>query len=332
MRILMVTPAPPRSVHGNRVTALRWARLLRSLGHRVRVRQDDDGSPTDLLIALHARRSAAAIRRVRAERSGVPVVLALTGTDLYPSLAEAGVDPDVLAAADRLVVLQPLALDQLPVRLRDRARVIYQSAGPLAVQQPEPDRSARQRMAERATAAGEGSAVALLAHLRPVKDPLLPARAVRLLPPSSSMRVCHAGAVIDPALGERAAAETRTNSRYTWLGALPPARARSLLAASRALVHPSRHEGGANVVSEALALGVPVLATRIPGTVGILGPDHPGYFPVGDPAALADLLTSVERDAGFYDELRRHCAALRPLTSPSREQASWQALLAELSG
>lgn len=326
MRILLVTPAPPRSVHGNRMTALRWARLLRALGHRVRVREDDDGSPADLLIALHARKSAEAIRRVRAGRPDVPVVLALTGTDLYPSLAENGVDPGILAAADRLVVLQSLALDQLSDRLRDRARVIYQSVDPTTAQDPEPDQAPDQSAIQPA----DGFAVTQLAHLRPVKDPLLPAAAVRLLPASSSVRVLHAGAVISPELGERAAEETRTNPRYTWLGALPPARARKLLASSRALVLPSRHEGGANVVSEALAMGVPVLATRIPGTAGILGRDYPGYFPVGNPAALASLLTGVENDTGLYDELRRHCAALRPLTSPAREQASWQSLLAEL--
>lgn len=324
MRILLVTPAPPRTVHGNRVTALRWARLLRSLGHRVRVRQDDDGSPADLLIALHARRSAAAILRVRAKRPTIPVVLALTGTDLYPSLAEAGVDPGILAAADRLIILQPLALDQLPDPLRARTRVIYQSARSPSAQGLEQGRSARLPGRRQFT-------VALLAHLRPVKDPLLPARAMRLLPRSSLVRVTHAGAVIDPALGERAAAESHTNPRYTWHGALPPARARRLLAASSALVHPSRQEGGANVVTEALAMGVPVVATRIPGTVGILGPDYPGYFPVGDPAALANLLNDLEGDADRYGELRHRCEALRTLTDPARERASWQSLLGELN-
>jgi glycosyltransferase involved in cell wall biosynthesis len=220
-------------------------------------------------------------------------------------------------------VLQPLALDQLPGRLRARARVIYQSVDPSGAEDLEQDRAA--------VRSADGFTVAQLAHLRPVKDPLLPADAVRLLPESSSVRVLHAGAVIDPGLGERAAAENRANPRFTWLGALPPARARRLLASSRALVHPSRHEGGANVVSEALAMGVPVLATRIPGTVGILGRDYPGYFPVGDPAALASLLTAVEGDTGLYDELSRRCAALRLLTSPARERASWQSLLAELA-
>jgi putative glycosyltransferase (TIGR04348 family) len=318
MRILLVTPAPPRSYHGNRATALRWAGLLRSLGHRVSVRQAYHGEPADLLIALHAGKSADAVRRVRADHPSVPVVVALAGTDLYPTLASAGTDLAVLGAADRLVVLQSLALEQLPARLRDRARVIYQSAEPAADRKP---------------AAGDGFEVALLAHLRPVKDPLLPARASRLLPASSRVRIRHAGEVIDARLAERAATEDHANPRYTWLGGLPPQRARRLLGASSALVHPSRHEGGANVVSEALAAGVPVIASRIPGTVGILGADYPGYFPAGDAAALADLLDRAERNAGgLHDQLRRHCAALRPLADPRRELDAWRQLLTELAG
>jgi glycosyltransferase involved in cell wall biosynthesis len=181
--------------------------------------------------------------------------------------------------------------------------------------------------------ADAGFSVALLAHLRPVKDPLLPARAARLLPASSLIEVRHAGTVIDPALGEHAAAEDRANPRYTWLGELPRDRAMELLAASKALVHPSRHEGGANVVSEALAAGVPVIATRIPGTIGILGPGYPGYFPAGDAAALAGLLIRAERNTcGLYDQLRHSCAALRPLTDPKRELMAWRQLLAELTG
>ncbi|MGH9182278.1 MAG: hypothetical protein ACRDZ9_00360 [Acidimicrobiales bacterium] len=40
-----MTPAPPGSQHGNRVTALRWQRLLEELGHQVGVRESYDGEP-----------------------------------------------------------------------------------------------------------------------------------------------------------------------------------------------------------------------------------------------------------------------------------------------
>jgi len=85
MRICLVTPAPAHSYHGNRVTAVCWADILRGQGHEVAVAQDHLDQPADLLVALHARRSAESLRRFRARHADAPVVLALTGTDLYLS-------------------------------------------------------------------------------------------------------------------------------------------------------------------------------------------------------------------------------------------------------
>jgi glycosyltransferase involved in cell wall biosynthesis len=96
------------------------------------------------------------------------------------------------------------------------------------------------------------------------------------------------------------------------------------------LVLTSQLEGGANVISEALALGVPVVSSRIAGSLGLLGADYAGYFPVGDTQALADLLLRAETDAGFYDTLSAQCAQRRPLFEPARERQSWQELLREL--
>jgi glycosyltransferase involved in cell wall biosynthesis len=91
-------------------------------------------------------------------------------------------------------------------------------------------------------------------------------------------------------------------------------------------------EGGANVVSEALVAGVPVLASRIDGSVGLLGGDYPGYFPVGDTEVLAALLHRAETDAAFLTQLRRHCAARAPLFEPARELQSWHDALQQLTG
>ncbi|MBO0851176.1 MAG: hypothetical protein J2P20_17065, partial [Pseudonocardia sp.] len=203
MRIWLVTPAPAGGHHGNRVTAERWATILRGLGHHVQVETDYQDQPADLLVALHARRGAAALRRFRARYPHRPVVLALTGTDLYPALDQT--DIPVLELADRLVVLQPLATERVPAHLRDRVRVVFQSAPPPSAQPGRRDRFE----------------VVQLAHLRPVKDPLLVAAAARLLPDSSRIEISHAGAALDPELGELAAREDRDNPRYRWHGDLP---------------------------------------------------------------------------------------------------------------
>ena len=63
MRILLATPAPAHSRKGNRITALRWARLLKELGHQVAVAQEYNRQRCDLLVPLHARRSFSSIER-----------------------------------------------------------------------------------------------------------------------------------------------------------------------------------------------------------------------------------------------------------------------------
>src|SRR5262249_31824585 len=128
MNITLVTPAPPGSRKGNRVTALRWARLLRQLGHRVAVRQQYGGERCDPLIAPPARPSSAPGEAYRAARPGGPLVLALTGTDLYEDICTDPAARRALELSSRLVVLQPLGVEELPERLRGKARVIYQSA------------------------------------------------------------------------------------------------------------------------------------------------------------------------------------------------------------
>ena len=91
-------------------------------------------------------------------------------------------------------------------------------------------------------------------------------------------------------------------------------------------------EGGANVISEAIADGLPVIASRIDGSVGLLGPDYPAFFPVGGTEALASLMLRFEQDAAFYREQKARCAELQPLFRPERELDSWRQLIEEISG
>lgn len=297
------------------MTARRWATILRQLGHQVVVEQAFEGGRGDLLVALHARRSAPSIDRFRSAHPHAPIVLALTGTDVYHDIHVCDSARRSLEQADRYVVLQKLAVEKLPEHLRPRCRVIYQSA-----------------VAPRGTFAPARGVfdAAVLAHLRPVKDPLRAAAAARLLPADSTIRILHAGGTLDGADADEAHREAESNPRYRWLGDLPHWKALRMLARSRLLVLTSRDEGGANVVSEALACSVPIVSSDIPGSVGILGPDYPGYFAVEDTQALASILQRAERSDAFYAELDQACRRLRSLVDPAREQESWQALLRSL--
>jgi glycosyltransferase involved in cell wall biosynthesis len=220
-----------------------------------------------------------------------------------------------LEAATRLVALQPAAVEALPEVLRGRARVVYQSA--VSPRRP-PARSRRH------------FDVAVVAHLRPVKDPFRAEEAVRGLPERSRIRVLHVGGELEAGMAREARTRASRNPRYLWLGERPAWQARRVIAGSRLLVLSSLMEGGANVVSEAVVAGVPVLTSRIDGSLGLVGGGYPGLFPVGDTEALRSLLLRGERDAAFLRDLRARCRRLRALFAPTRERASWRRLLAEM--
>jgi len=316
VKIALVTPAPAQVHTGNRTTADRWARLLSELGNQVRVQKSWDGEECDLLIALHARRSFPAIQRFRQQHPLAPLVVALTGTDLYGDLEDSAEAMCSLEFASRIVVLQALGVEAVPESVRQKVRVIYQSAG--------------------SRFKAEGSEencfqVCQLAHLRAVKDPLRVAYAVRDLPAFSKIQVKHAGAMLDPDFAGQVGEEQRRNPRYQWLGPLAHEAAIALLSRSHVLVLASHLEGGANVVSEAIAVSTPVISSLIPGSVGILGTDYPGYSPVGNSLALREKLRRAESDDGFYRELQQRVARLHPLVSAARERETWGALLNELT-
>lgn len=305
-RILIISPAGPRDNNGNWQTASRWARFLHGHCH-VEVARDwsEQGPVPDLLIALHARRSAAAMAAFTARHPDRPSVLVLTGTDLYRDIA---IDANAQASlhhAHALVLLQPAGLALLPDPMQAKAHVIYQSAPSLRPHAPSPN--ARHRD------------ICMIGHLREEKDPLTFIRAASLVT-APGAHLLHIGGALDPALG--AAAEQAESPRYHWLGALPHAAARQRLKRCHAKAITSKMEGGANVIIEAVTSGVPVLASDISGNRGMLGEDYRGYFPPGDAAALARLIDRSIMDPDFDALLRRQCAARARLFAPTAEQAA----------
>lgn len=271
MRICIVTPAGPKLRNGNRVTAVRWSRLLQQLGHEVLVKESWGGEEPDVMIALHARRSHPSIRRYAAAHPGRPLIVSLTGTDLYRDIRSDEAARESLELATALIVLQEKGPEELEPRHREKARVVYQSAESIKRQPP----------------AKRYFDVCVIGHLRDEKDPFRAALAARLLPPASRIRVTHTGRPYDDEFAGSARLEASKNPHYRWLGEVLPWKARRVLARSRLLAQTSVMEGGANVVSEALASGVPATASDIPGNVGMLGEGYPGYYPVGDEEALA---------------------------------------------
>jgi putative glycosyltransferase (TIGR04348 family) len=311
-RVLLVTPAGRGSRSGNRVTALRWAAHLRRLGLRPRLSPQWQGEHCDLLIAIHAVKSADSVLAATAAMPTLRVVVLLAGTDVYPAFAPG---PATLAAIERaqvIVALQPEAAAMLPPTLRGKVRTIVQSA--VAVPSP---RTA-------------GFRACVLAHLRLVKAPLLPLAALRLLASDLPCELWLAGRAMEPGTADAVRAAVAADPRAHWVGELPRRQARQLLAGSQLCIVPSTAEGGANVVSEAIAAGTPLLASAVPGNLGLLGADWPGRFPPGDAAALAALWRRCITEPDFHALLADRTRQLLPMVDPARERAALGELLREL--
>lgn len=320
-RVLIVSPATAAANNGNWHTAARWAQMLQP-DCAVTIAQDWDGTPFDALLALHARRSATAIARWAqargADHDAPGLAVVLTGTDLYRDIQTDTQAQASLHLARVLVVLQEHGPEALPPSLRSKARVIFQSsASPTPL--PKPPSPLR---------------VVMVGHLRDEKMPQTLWEAARLLRGQGDITIDHIGGALDASLGDHAAVCMAQCPQYHWRGALHHEETLKSIAQAHVLVHTSRMEGGAHVVLEAVCSGTPVLASRIPGNVGMLGASYGGYFALGDAAALAQLLLRC-RDAlhtpgGFYTQLQHQCAQRVPLFAPEAEAAAVRALVHDL--
>ncbi|PAU82429.1 TIGR04348 family glycosyltransferase [Halovibrio salipaludis] len=308
MHITLITPAPRGSRAGNRATAERWAHLLRAAGHRPRIITEYDAEPTDLLVALHAWRSSESVRQYRAHAPTGPLIVALTGTDIYRFQQT---HPEAtrysMTEADALIGLHERVADDIPKEFHNRLHTIFQSAQPLPRRQP-PVQSRFD--------------VVVIGHLRDEKDSLRAARAARELPAESRPNVIQLGRAHNEQWQALAEQEARENPRFDWKGELPRWQVRRHMAKARLMVISSVMEGGANVVSEACVAGLPVIASDIPGNVGLLGPDYPGYYPVEDTGALRRQLLRAEREPAFLEALRAGVDNRAPLFRPEAEQAA----------
>lgn len=293
------------------MTAGRYARILRALGHRCRIAPAYAGEDVSCLVALHARKSARSVLAYRAAYPRRRIILVLTGTDVYRDIRRSRTAVRAMEAADVLVTLQPEAIRELPRRLRPKSRAIIQSAP-------------RKRHVRRRDGVLR---ICVLGHVRAEKDPMRAAFALRELDSSMPVEVLHAGAILAPRYERALESEMRRNPRYRYLGELPRAKALALLAGSDLLVQSSRMEGGANTVCEAIACGTPVLASRIPGNTGILGRRYPGLYALAETDALARLIERAATSPAFYERLQRACEKLRPLVDPERELRAWRSVL-----
>ncbi|MFK7794483.1 MAG: selenoneine biosynthesis selenosugar synthase SenB [Gammaproteobacteria bacterium] len=315
MHIQLISPAKIDSRNGNRTTAVRWRNILQSLGHRVSVAQQYSDENVDLMLALHAWRSADSIQLFAERHPTRPLLIALTGTDVYRFLhTHKQQTLKSISYADRLIGLHAHITHSLPQQYHHKARIIYQST------ETKPIRKTRHNHVFDVCIAG---------HLRDEKDSLRPAYAIRSLPSSSRIQISHFGKAHTQEWEHNAKLEMAKNRRYQWHGEISQSLLQLKFSQADLLILPSRMEGGANVISEAIVAGLPIISSDIEGSVGLLGKKYSGYFEVENTKQIKKLLLRCESDIKFYQTLIQQCKSRRYLFNPSVEKSSWSKLLAE---
>ncbi len=293
---------------------MRWQSFLKRLGHQVEISTRWSGKDTDVLIALHAYRSHASIVQFRKLYPNRPIVLIMTGTDLYRDMPS---HPEVLKSmemVDAIVILQSAALAMIPKHLQTKTHIIYQST----------------KSVKRKSLLKKSFLISVIGHLRPEKDPFCTAESLKYLRPESKIQVFHLGKAMSPEMKSLAKSYNKELNNYQWLDELSHAETLQQLSRSHLMVISSLMEGGAHVVTEAIAIGVPVIASDIPGDRGLLGDDYPGYYPVGDAKALALMLQKAELEPSFYKSLEAHIKKRKHYVQPEFELNSIKALLNRL--
>ncbi|HSW19187.1 MAG TPA: selenoneine biosynthesis selenosugar synthase SenB [Ramlibacter sp.] len=323
--IVIVSPALAEANNGNWQTASRWREML-AARHEARIVKrwpDEAAAGDDIMLALHARKSADSVQAWVAARGSRGLAVVLTGTDLYQDIAYDASAQASLDSAARLVVLQEMGVAALPAQHGAKARVIYQSTSAL-----EPLDKPRDFLG-----------AVMVGHLREVKSPQTLFEAAVLLKDRPDIRIDHIGEASEPLWAERAQAAMAASPHYHWLGSVPHEDTRRAIQRAHVLVHTSALEGGAHVIMEAVRSGTAVLASRVSGNLGMLGADYEGYFPHGDAAALAALLARCRDEsargakdpaASLLARLGRQCRLRAPLFAPEAEQASLLQLIQDI--
>ena len=313
MKVCVASPYPLSELKGNSVTTDRIVAMLNEGGVEARGSYGNDGEPADILITLHAIKGAPAVFDFKKKTPNGRVIILLTGTDIYQGLAEGSqIGGDALQVADRIVVPQEAALRKLPEKVRGKTVVIRPSLDPIAV---------------KATSSQSPFVISVVGHLRPVKRPFLTIETLAQHPEWSDLEVWQIGQALDAEMRKTAEFWMEEDKRYRWCGGLPREESLALCAKSSLTINSSILEGGANAVLEAMTMGVPVLASRIEGNVGLMGDDYPGYFEEG---GMAKALEAIMHQLVDLDELSLLLADRLPLFSRVRESESWLELLIEL--
>lgn len=314
MEIAVFSPYSLTSPKGNTITTQRLVSLLGNLGCSA-VAVDDSASvgTPDVLIALHATRSLSVSREYKSQRLDGQLWVYLTGTDVYAADQSSADLAEALGMADVIMVSQSAIVQSLAEEFRDKCAVI-----PASVFLPELPQVID-------SSSSDSTKFGFVGHLREVKNPFLMNRAMQLC--DGDLTAVTMGAELEPGFQEQVEEWQQRDPRFRYLGNVPHAEALARLSQLDYSINSSFSEGGANAVAESIVLGIPVLASRIEGNLGLLGEEYVGYYEGDNARSLADLMARVMQDQSFARELRQQTEGLAEYFAPRREQEALAQLL-----
>lgn len=317
--VLIHSPFPRQDSQGNSATADRLKNLLQGEGLSVQMEEEwFSGCEARCLVALNARRSVGAVEEFRDAYPDGRVVIVLTGTDInHPDARDENSETyRSMRDADALVVLHEASLGSVPSAFHPKCQIIYPSvflpSG--VIREPRDDGVFE---------------VVMAGNVRAEKNLPVVVDACRLLPEDLNVVVRVYGDA-EGELAQMLMAATASPLPFQWKGKLSHRDMMDRLAQADLLLNSSTQEGGANAVCEAVSMGLPVLASRISGNMGMLGDDYLGYFGSDDARELADQLLRCATVFPFYKRLGEAVEQRAPLFLTEVESQRWSALIREL--
>lgn len=277
MRILIVIPSQD-PISGNWVTARRFQHGLEKQGHRVAIYdtplQATDGFRQKLLnfapdatILLHAYRTGKpwldAARTLQ-----TPYIVLLTGTDVNHGLddpAQSVVIRTTLQQASAVLLHNPLIAAEFSAKSPELVRFLRLLTPGITLGTAPYDLRKTHGLAE------EKTLFLCPAGLRPVKGglQLLEMFAqVAVINPHVQLAFC--GPVLDESYARHLLAAIEKRPWASYLGSIPQTAMANAMRGADVIINNSQTEGLANALLEAATLGIPILASKIPGNAAVV--------------------------------------------------------------
>ena len=315
-KVALVSPFTLPYCCGNSILTNRLQRGLAKRGYKVALFNSNKEKPEQVIQfspqVIHSFNAERTCQWIENSRKCFPApwVITLTGTDYAPWCGIK--DPpapirESLENAGALIVFHSAAAKKLSVSLsilKNKIHIIPQGVAP--IESGEDRRTVRAKYGIRQ----EEVVFLMVAGIRPVKNVPLAIKAFyEVKKQLSDVTLLHIGPNMDKKEADRVFALSENLSCFRSLGELVPLEVRGLMRAADVFVNTSFHEGMSCAILEAMAEGLPILASSVDGNLSLVKEGENGFiFSVDDPQTLTQraielaLNPSLRKDMGAVNK------------------------------